>query len=195
MGSRCRNSTLCKISAVICIRGFQFTCIPFCKYIMQFLSSQAQALVQNVINFSDHLHVAILDAIMHHLDIVTGPQRSDILNARLAILCFGGDRPKMGNRLPGFTMSSRHYRWAPTMLPLLHRTPVPMQLTPLLQAHGYAVRYPENELPPSIRISPGSRYGFKCAITLSTGGPAGTNIRIGGATPGSPLTQTANLTP
>src|SRR5438477_4260901 len=76
---------------------------------MEFAGRYPQAAVQQVIAFSDQLHVAILDAVMHHLDVVAGAARSHVLDAGLAIFRPGRDGAKdRGYSFPSRRLPSGH---------------------------------------------------------------------------------------
>ena len=48
--------------------------------------------VQQVVGLGDELHVAVLDAVVHHLHVVARAARAHVVDARLAIVGLGGDR-------------------------------------------------------------------------------------------------------
>src|SRR5579859_2799947 len=70
--------------------------------------------MQQVIALCDQLHIAVLDAVVHHLDIVAGAARSHVFHARLAVFGFGSNGAKnWRNSLPSFRLSAGHDRWPP----------------------------------------------------------------------------------
>ncbi len=69
---------------------------------------QPQAAVQDIVGFGDELHVAILDAVMHHLDVVTGTARPHVSHARL-VIDLGADGLENGfDQFPGFGLAAGH---------------------------------------------------------------------------------------
>ena len=42
-------------------------------YLRHFITGHSQQVLHQVVGFTDELHVAVLDAVVHHLDIVAGP--------------------------------------------------------------------------------------------------------------------------
>ena len=88
--------------------GFQLAAVPFGEDLMQLRRREATGAVQDVVGFGDELHVTVLDAVVHHLDVVAGATRADVGDARLAVH-FGRDGGE--NRLqhlPGTALSARH---------------------------------------------------------------------------------------
>ena len=131
----------------------------------------AQRLAQQEIGFADELHVAVFDAVVDHLDEMAGAFGPDPVAAGRSILDLGGDR--LEDRLdvrPRRRVAAGHDRRpleGPSSPP---ETPVPMKSSPL--AFERRVRRVESgkcELPPSIRMSPGSSSGTSSSITWSTG--------------------------
>ena len=56
---------------------------------MHFIFGEAEAVFENVVGLADELHVAILDAVVHHLDVVSCTLFADPVAARCAIVDFG----------------------------------------------------------------------------------------------------------
>ncbi|MNE76990.1 hypothetical protein D3C80_1732690 [compost metagenome] len=52
---------------------------------MQFLSVHAKNIFKQLVSFTDQLHVAVFDTVMHHFYIMTGTVWSDICTAWIAI--------------------------------------------------------------------------------------------------------------
>ena len=81
-----RGSLTAKICAVISIRydlrevWFQSSKMP-----RKLVGVEAEGAVQQVVSFGDELHVAVLDAVVHHLDEVPGAVGSDMGDARAGI--------------------------------------------------------------------------------------------------------------
>ena len=66
--------------------------IPLREDVGDLLRRQAGAAVQQVVGLGDELHVAVLDAVVHHLHVVAGAARAHVRDARLAVFGLGGDR-------------------------------------------------------------------------------------------------------
>ena len=71
------------------------------------------AAVQDVVDLGDELHVAVFDAVVHHLHVVPGALRSHVIDARLAVFGLGGDGAEdRRQRVPRLLRSARHDRRA-----------------------------------------------------------------------------------
>ena len=85
--------------------------VPFFEDFKQFLIAQSQAVLQDVVGFADQLHVAVLDAVVHHFDVVPGSGFADPFAARdvivLADLRTDGLQDVFDKR-PRFRMTTRH---------------------------------------------------------------------------------------
>ncbi|MNN35032.1 hypothetical protein D3C81_1488690 [compost metagenome] len=71
----------------------EFTFVPFCENFMKFLRVKVQRIFQQMISFTDQLHVTIFDAVVYHFHIVSGTVRSDICTTRVTVH-FGRNRRK-----------------------------------------------------------------------------------------------------
>ncbi len=71
--------------------GFQFALVPVGENVVKFFGRKAQAAMKDIVDLGDQLHVAVFDAVVHHLDVMTGAARSHVGHAGLAVLGFGGD--------------------------------------------------------------------------------------------------------
>ena len=130
--------------------------------------------LQHVVGLGDQLHVAVLDAVVHHLHVVPRAERAHILDARLAVVGLGGHRQEdRRERVPRLARAAGHDARAPTArLPRRPTRPCPRSETRRPRAALLRRSVSRNqELPPSIRMSPGSRCGLRCAMALSTGWP------------------------
>ena len=52
--------------------GVEVALVPFGETLMHFVGGHAEALLHQVVGFADQLHVAVLDAVVHHFDVVAG---------------------------------------------------------------------------------------------------------------------------
>jgi hypothetical protein len=77
---------------------------------MQIFSAQAQASAQQVVGFTDELHVAVLDSVVDHLDVMARAVFADPVAAGRAVFHLGGDGLKdLFDVGPGRRISPRHY--------------------------------------------------------------------------------------
>jgi hypothetical protein len=76
--------------------ALQLAPVPLVEHVVQFVVAQVQHAFEHGIGFADQLHVAVLDAVMDHLDVVPGPARTDPLATRDVFLGtdLGGNRLK-----------------------------------------------------------------------------------------------------
>ena len=82
--------------------------VPVVEDPRKFVGAEAEGAVQHVISFGDELHVAVLDAVVHHLDEVPGAVGTDVGDARAGI-AFGGDGGEHGLKLAiGFRFAAGH---------------------------------------------------------------------------------------
>ena len=126
-----------------------------------------------VVGLGDELHVAVLDAVVHHLHVVAGAARAHVLHARLAVVGLGGDRAEdRRERVPRRRAAAGHDgRTAQRAFFAAGDAGADEVQARGRQLVGCAGRCrAKSELPPSIRMSPGSRCGRRCAMTLSTAG-------------------------
>ena len=56
---------------------------------MHFVGTHPEAVLHDVVGFADQLHVAVFDAVVHHLDVVAGAHFADPLAARRAAFHLG----------------------------------------------------------------------------------------------------------
>jgi hypothetical protein len=71
-----------------------------------------------MIGLGDELHVAVLDAVVHHLHVVPGAAIADPLAAGLAIDLRGDALQDRSHRGPGVARTAGHDRW-PVARPFL----------------------------------------------------------------------------
>src|SRR4029077_8827663 len=65
---------------------------------------------QNGVGFTDELHVAVLDAVVNHFDVVTGAIRSHVAATRFAIDLFSDSAKDWRDYFPGFARTNGHQR-------------------------------------------------------------------------------------
>ena len=81
------------------------------KDVRDFAGGHAGGARQHVVDLGDELHVAVLDAVVHHLDVVARTARPHVGHARLAV--FGLCRHRAENRrerVPRLARPSGHHR-------------------------------------------------------------------------------------
>lgn len=66
--------------------------IPSGEDVGEFGVAQADHALEDVVTLGDQLHIAVLDAVVHHLDVMSCPAAPQIGDARRAVGRFGGDR-------------------------------------------------------------------------------------------------------
>ena len=92
----------------------QVPVVPLLEDLAQFLGVQPQAARQQIVRLGDELHVAVFDAVVHHLHVVPGAARAHVVHARLPIVRLRRDGAEDGRqRLPGFPLAARHDGGAP----------------------------------------------------------------------------------
>ncbi len=76
----------------------EFALIPFGEDIIQFCIAQTESMFEQEVRFADHLHVAVLDAVVNHLDVLTGTAWSDPFAARNIVVWtdLGSNRLELG---------------------------------------------------------------------------------------------------
>ena len=72
--------------------------------------AQSQAAVEDFVGFGNELHVAILDAVVHHLDEVAGAVRSDVGDAWPGIALGRDGIKNRGHVLVRLAVASGHER-------------------------------------------------------------------------------------
>mmetsp|Transcript_762 Transcript_762/g.1627 ORF Transcript_762/g.1627 Transcript_762/m.1627 type:complete len:253 (-) Transcript_762:117-875(-) len=92
--------------------ALELALVPLLEEVLQLWVGQAAHLLQDGIRLSDELHVAVLDAVVHHLDVVAAPARSDVTHARTVIhLCCDFHEDGFDD-IPSFLGAARHERGA-----------------------------------------------------------------------------------
>ena len=61
--------------------GVELALIPLVEDFAHFCRSQTEDILHKVVGFTNHLHVAIFDTIVHHFYIVTSTIRADVCGA------------------------------------------------------------------------------------------------------------------
>ena len=92
--------------------GVKVALVPFSEHVANLLGIHAESTAQNVIRLTNHLHIGILDAVVHHLDKVTGTIGADVGHARFAVHLGGDGLKNRAQGLPGFRSATRHQRRA-----------------------------------------------------------------------------------
>ena len=87
--------------------------VPPGKDLVHLLVSHAESVAHQLICLADQLHVAVFNAVMHHLDKVPGTVFSDPVTAGRAVFHLCADAlENRADMLPGRRRSSRHQRRA-----------------------------------------------------------------------------------
>ena len=73
-------------------------------------ASRPSDVLQDGVGFADQLHVAVLDAVVHHLDVMAGAVRAHVAAARFAIDLRGDLAKDRRDDFPGFARSAGHER-------------------------------------------------------------------------------------
>jgi hypothetical protein len=87
--------------------------VPFAENLGQLGVAQTQAALEQVVGLSNQLHVAILDAVVHHLDVVPGAAWANVDHARLAIDLGGNGLEDGFDQLPCLGLTTGHDGGAP----------------------------------------------------------------------------------
>ena len=82
--------------------------VPFGEHVGQLRSLHLQNIFHDCIRFADQLNVAVLDAVMDHLDVVTGAIRAHVSATRFAIHLRSDLAKNGGDNLPCFARAARH---------------------------------------------------------------------------------------
>ena len=69
----------------------QLALVPLGENLVQLIGGESQAALQQVVGFADQLHIAVLDAVVHHLDVVAGAVFAYPVAAGRSIFDLGGD--------------------------------------------------------------------------------------------------------
>jgi len=87
--------------------------VPLGKHLVHLVGAHAQAVLHQVVRLADELHVAVLDAVVHHLDVVAGSVVADPVAARRAVIDLGRDGLENSLHVrPGVGVATRHDRGA-----------------------------------------------------------------------------------
>jgi len=89
--------------------GFKIAGIPIGKNIGEFFVGKSSSL-ENVIGFTDELHIAVLDAIVNHLHEVTSTTLPDVNHARFAVDFCGDAFENWFHHFPSRSGTARHNR-------------------------------------------------------------------------------------
>lgn len=91
--------------------ALQFAFVPGFEDVVKFLVGQSAEFVKQLVCFTDQLHVAVFDAVVHHFDVVAGATAAEPLAAGNVVVRadFGGDRLKhFFDVRPGVSTTTRH---------------------------------------------------------------------------------------
>ena len=92
--------------------ALELALVPFCKNFSQLRRVHLQGVLQNGVGFTDQLNIAVLDAVVHHLDVMTGAIRAHVAATRFAIH-LRGDLAKNGrDDVPRLARTAGHERRA-----------------------------------------------------------------------------------
>ena len=121
--SRMRSSTAPPLSGSRCVKMAAVISIRYERSSPVFHSENTScsssferpsAAVQHVVGLGDQLHVAVLDAVVHHLHVVPGAERTHVLHARHAIVGLRGHGQQDGRqRVVGLTLAAGHHARPP----------------------------------------------------------------------------------
>ncbi len=90
--------------------GFEAAGVPFGESVGHLVVTHAEGVLHQVTDFGDQLHVAVFDAVMHHLDVVAGTAIAQPLTAG-NVIDPGGDRLEhVADRRPRRCRTARHQR-------------------------------------------------------------------------------------
>ena len=78
----------------------EFPLVPFGKDLMELLGGRVDRLLQDCIGLADELHIAVLDAVVDHLDVVTGTIGAHVAGAGLSLHNRGDLAEDRADRLP-----------------------------------------------------------------------------------------------
>ena len=86
----------------------EFALVPLAEDLVELLGARVQRGFQDRVGLADELHVAVLDAVVHHLHVVAGAVRAHVAAARLALGDGRDLRVDRRERLPAFVRTARH---------------------------------------------------------------------------------------
>ncbi|QTK78616.1 hypothetical protein AT6N2_C0760 [Agrobacterium tumefaciens] len=92
--------------------GIQTALVPLAKDISDFGGTHLQTVTQDAIDFGDHLHVGIFDAVMDRLDEVASAVIAEPCHARIVIILGGDGRQNLLDALPALLGAADHDRRA-----------------------------------------------------------------------------------
>ena len=92
--------------------AFELALVPFCKNFSKLRCIHLQDVLENGVGFADQLDVAVFDAVVHHLHVMTGAVGSHVSTTGFAIHLSGDLAEDRRDNLPRLTGASRHERRA-----------------------------------------------------------------------------------
>ena len=88
--------------------GIQYARIPATKHRRHLHLAQAHTAPHKIIGFTYQLHIAVLNTVMYHLDVMTGATRADPVTAGLIIDSSGNCLKYLLHLWPGVRVTSGH---------------------------------------------------------------------------------------
>src|SRR6266446_4314277 len=85
--------------------------VPLGESVCQLRRIHSDHVFQNGVGFTDELHVAVLNAVVHHFDVVTRAIRSHVSTAGFAVDLCGDLAENRRDHFPGFARAAGHKRW------------------------------------------------------------------------------------
>src|SRR6266567_3208592 len=89
----------------------EFAFVPFCEGVGKFRSVHPRDVLEDCISFTNQLYVAVLDAVVHHFNVMAGAIRSHVSATRFAIHLRGNFAENGCDDFPGFARAAGHERW------------------------------------------------------------------------------------
>src|SRR5581483_4504381 len=92
--------------------GIEFALVPFGEDLGHFVGGHAETVLHQLVGFADEFHVAIFNAVVDHLDVVTGAVLANPVATGRAVVHLGGDGLEDGFDVrPGCRRPTGHDRW------------------------------------------------------------------------------------
>ncbi len=94
-------------------KTLQLAAVPLVEDLGHLVGRHAEHLAHDVVRLGDELHVAVLDAVVHHLDEVPGAARPDVGHARAVVHLRRDGLPDGADLLVRLAVPARHQRRPP----------------------------------------------------------------------------------